>query len=318
MTDHAPGAVPAPYRPPLRFPDDERTVASLDLFLQTLLNGLLIGGVIATFTIAFQLTFGVLHVIDFAVGGWVVLGGYLGYYVASALGLDGFFAIPMAFVLFGAAGYLIGPILYNVRNSRTARPELMALALTFGLFTLLRGGMLTAWGFNTRNVPTILSGESFAIGPVTVPMIRVAAAVFAIAIAGGLFLFLYRTRYGLAIRATAENRHNAALMGVNIKRLSANVYGLYAGITAMAGVLMGAIYSVNPEVGLRYTLFAFFVAVLAGLGSVGGALVAALLLGVIEAFVSTYVGASYSLLAIFTTLFLVLLISPKGILRRGL
>ncbi len=290
----------------------------MDLLLQTLLNGLLIGGVIATFTIAFQLSFGVLHVIDFAVGGWVVLGGYLGYYVASALGLDGFAAIPAAFLLFGAIGYLIGPVLYNVRNSRTARPELMALALTFGLFTLLRGGMLTFWGFNTRNVPTFLSGQSMPIGPVTVPMIRVAAASFALAIAAGLFVFLYRTRYGLAIRATAESREHAALMGVNIRRLSANVYGLYAGITAMAGVLMGAIYSVNPEIGLRYTLFAFFVAVLAGLGSVGGALVAALLLGVIEALVATYIGSSYSMLAIFSILFLVLLVAPRGILGRGL
>lgn len=290
----------------------------MDLFLQTLLNGLLIGGVVATFTIAFQLTFGVLHVIDFAVGSWVVLGGYVGYYMATGLGVDGFAALPVAFVLFAAIGYLIGPILYSVRNSRTARPELMALALTFGLFTLLRGGMLTVWGFNTRSVPTMLSGESLAIGPVTVPLIRVAAAVFSAVIAGGLFLFLYRSRYGLAIRATAENRHNAALMGVNIRRLSANVYGLYAGITAMAGVLMGAVFSVNPEIGIRYALFAFFVAVLAGLGSVGGAVVAALLLGVIEAYVSTYVGASYSLLAIFATLFLVLLISPKGILRKGL
>ncbi|TGT92809.1 branched-chain amino acid ABC transporter permease, partial [bacterium M00.F.Ca.ET.155.01.1.1] len=109
------------------------------------------------------------------------------------------------------------------------------MALSFGLFTLLRGGMLTAWGFNTRNVTTTLSGESLAIGPVTVPLIRVVAAVFAAAIAGGLFLFLYRTRYGLAIRATAENRHNAALMGVNIGRLSANVYGLYAGHGGDAG-----------------------------------------------------------------------------------
>ncbi|WP_192355629.1 branched-chain amino acid ABC transporter permease [Mesorhizobium mediterraneum] len=290
----------------------------MDLFLQTLLNGLLIGGVIATFSIAFQLTFGVLHVIDFAVGAWVVLGGYLAYYMAAFLGIDGFLVMPMAFVLFGAIGYLMGPMIYNVRNSRTARPELMALALTFGIFTLLRGGMLTVWGFNTHSVPTALSGHSIMIGPVTVPLIRVAAAAFAVLIAGGLFFFLFRTRYGLAIRATAENRQNAALMGVNIRRLSANVYGLYAGITAMSGVLMGGIYSVNPEIGLRYTLFAFFVAVLAGLGSLGGALVAALLLGVIEAFVATYGGASYSHLAIFATLFLVLLISPRGILRRGL
>lgn len=290
----------------------------MDLLLQTLLNGILIGGVVATFSIGFQLTFGVLHVIDFAVGAWVVLGGYLAYWMSAYLGVDGFVALPVAFLLFGAIGHLIGPVIYQVRNSRTARPELMALALTFGLFTLLRGGALTFWGFNTRNVPTALSGESLMIGPVVVPLLRVAAFGFAAAVAAGLFYVLFRTRYGLAIRAVAENRHNAGLMGVDVRRLSANVYALYAGLTGMAGVLMAAIYSVNPEVGLRYTLFAFFVAVLAGLGSVGGAVLAALLLGVIEALVATYWGSSFSHLAIFATLYLVLLVSPRGILRRGL
>jgi branched-chain amino acid transport system permease protein len=288
------------------------------LFLQTLLNGVLIGGIIASFSVGFQLTFGVLHVVDFAVGGWVVLGGYLAYFMTAYLGVDGFVALPAAFVVFGALGYLIGPVIYRVRNSRTARPELMALALTFGLFTLLRGGALTFWGFNTRSVPTALSGESFTIGPVTVPLLRVAAFGFAAAIAAGLFVMLHRTRYGLAIRATAESRHNVGYMGVDVERLSGRVYGIYAGVTGMAGVLMAAIYSVNPEVGLRYTLFAFFVAVLGGLGSVSGAIVAALLFGIIEALVATYAGSSYSHLAIFATLYLVLLVSPRGILQRGL
>lgn len=290
----------------------------MDLLLQTLLNGILIGGVIASFSIGFQLTFGVLHVIDFAVGAWVVLGGYLAYWLSVAFGIDGLLTLPVAFLVLGAAGYLIGPVVYRIRNSRYARPELMALALTFGLFTLVRGGALTFWGFNTRSVETALSGESLLIGPIAVPLLRVAAFAFAASVAIVLFLILYRTRYGLAIRATAENRHNAALMGVNVERLSANVYGLYAGVTGMAGVLMAAIYSVNPEVGLRYTLFAFFVAVLAGLGSVGGAIVAAIFFGVMEAVVATYVGASYSHLAIFGTLYLVLLVSPRGILGRGL
>ena len=290
----------------------------MDLLLQTLLNGILIGGIIASFSIGFQLTFGVLHVIDFAVGAWVVLGGYLAYWMSTLLGVDGFLSLPVAFVVFGVVGYLIGPVIYHVRNSRYARPELMALALTFGLFTLLRGGSLTLWGFNTRSVPTVLSGESLMVGPVAVPLLRVVAFAFACAVAAALFFLLYRTRYGLAIRATAENRHNAGLMGVDVQRLSANVYGLYAGVTGMAGVLMAAIYSVNPEIGLRYTLFAFFVAVLAGLGSVGGAIVAALLFGVMESTVATYVGSSYSHLAIFATLYLVLLVSPRGILQRGL
>lgn len=290
----------------------------MELLLQTLLNGILIGGIIASFSIGFQLTFGVLHVIDFAVGAWVVLGGYLAYWMSTLLGVDGFLALPVAFIVFGLVGYLIGPVIYRVRNSRYARPELMALALTFGLFTLLRGGALTLWGFNTRSVPTVLSGESLIIGPVAVPLLRVVAFAFAAAVAAALFFILYRTRYGLAIRATAENRHNAGLMGVDVQRLSANVYGIYTGVTAMAGVLMAAIYSVNPEVGLRYTLFAFFVAVLAGLGSVGGAIIAALLFGVLESLVTIYAGASYSHLAIFTMLYLVLLVSPRGILRRGL
>ncbi|WP_119461952.1 branched-chain amino acid ABC transporter permease [Rhodospirillaceae bacterium SYSU D60014] len=290
----------------------------MDLLLQTLLNGILIGGIIASFSIGFQLTFGVLHVIDFAVGAWVVLGGYLAYWMSTLLGVGGFVSLPVAFVVFGAIGYLIGPVIYRVRNSRYARPELMALALTFGLFTLLRGGALTLWGFNTRSVPTALSGESLMIGSVTVPLLRVVAFAFACAVAAALFLILYRTRYGLAIRATAENRHNAGLMGVDVQRLSANVYGLYAAVTGMAGVLMAAIYSVNPEIGLRYTLFAFFVAVLAGLGSVGGAILAALLFGIMESVVATYVGSSYSHLAIFATLYLVLLVSPRGILQRGL
>jgi branched-chain amino acid transport system permease protein len=290
----------------------------VELLLQTLINGILIGGIIASFSIGFQLTFGVLHVIDFAVGAWVVLGGYLAYWMSTLLGVDGFLALPVAFIVFGLVGYLIGPVIYRVRNSRYARPELMALALTFGLFTLLRGGALTLWGFNTRSVPTVLSGESLIIGPVAVPLLRVVAFAFAAAVAAALFFILYRTRYGLAIRATAENRHNAGLMGVDVQRLSANVYGLYTGVTAMAGVLMAAIYSVNPEVGLRYTLFAFFVAVLAGLGSVGGAIIAALLFGVLESLVTIYAGASYSHLAIFAMLYLVLLVSPRGILRRGL
>lgn len=290
----------------------------MDLFLQTLANGILIGGVVATFAIGFQLTFGVLHVIDFAVGAWVILGGYLAYFMTAHLGVDGFLALPVAFVLFGAIGYVVGPVIYRVRNSRTARPELMALALTFGMFTLLRGAMLTFWGFNTRSVTTALNSGAVFLGPIVMPQLRVIAFGFAIVAAAALFFLLYRTRYGLAIRATAENRNTAGLMGVDVTRLSAVVYGIYAGITGMSGVLMGAIYSVNPEIGLRYTLFAFFVAVLAGLGSVGGAVVAAIFLGCIESVVATYWSSSYSYLAIFATLYVVLLIAPRGILGRGL
>jgi branched-chain amino acid transport system permease protein len=142
--------------------------------------------------------------------------------------------------------------------------------------------------------------------------------VFAV-LATGLFIaFLYFTRTGLAVRATAQNREHAGLMGVNVKRISTLVYSMYTGLTAMAGVLIGSIYAVTAQVGPQYALLAFFVVVLAGLGSVLGVLVAGLFLGVLQAMVTVYVGPSYTLAVVFGVLFLTLLVSPRGILRRGL
>jgi branched-chain amino acid transport system permease protein len=290
----------------------------LDLFLQTIVNGVLIGGILICLTIGFQLTFGVLHVIDFAVGGWVMLGGYAAYWLVALAGIDPFISIFFVFVLFALIGRAVGPLIYHVRTSRYARPDLMALAFTFGLFLLMRGGALWLWSYNSRNVESIFSGEFLTLGPVTIPLLRLSAFLMAIVISLGVFLLLYRTRFGMAVRAVAQNRDHAGLMGVNVKRVSAYVYGLYTGITASAGVLIATIYSVNPSVGVRYTLFAFFVAVLAGLGSVGGVLIAGLALGLMESVVSTYIGTRYSLLVVFGVLFLVLLVAPKGVLGRGI
>lgn len=290
----------------------------MDLFLQTIVNGVLIGGILICLTIGFQLTFGVLHVIDFAVGGWVMLGGYAAYWLVALAGIDPFISIFFVFVLFALIGWAIGPLIYHVRTSRYARPDLMALAFTFGLFLLMRGGALWLWSYNSRNVESVFSGEFLTLGPVTIPLLRLSAFLMAIVISLGVFLLLYRTRFGMAVRAVAQNRDHAGLMGVNVKRVSAYVYGLYTGITASAGVLIATIYSVNPSVGVRYTLFAFFVAVLAGLGSVGGVLIAGLALGLMESVVSTYIGTRYSLLVVFGVLFLVLLVAPKGVLGRGI
>ncbi|HEA52714.1 branched-chain amino acid ABC transporter permease [Marinobacter antarcticus] len=290
----------------------------MDLFLQTIINGVLIGGILISLTIGFQLTFGVLHVIDFAVGGWVMLGGYAAYWLVELAGIDPFISIFLVFALFALIGGAIGPLIYHVRTSRYARPDLMALAFTFGLFLLMRGGALWLWSYNSRNVESVFSGEFLTLGPVTIPLLRLSAFLMAIVICLGVFVLLYRTRFGMAVRAVAQNRDHAGLMGVNVKRVSAYVYGLYTGITASAGVLIATIYSVNPSVGIRYTLFAFFVAVLAGLGSVGGVLIAGLALGLMESIVSTYIGTRYSLLVVFGVLFLVLLVAPKGVLGRGI
>ena len=199
-----------------------------------------------------------------------------------------------------------------------ALPALMGLAFTFGLATLIRGGLLTVFGYTPRTVHTDLVSGNVELLGITAPMIRVAGFAFAV-VATGLFLvFLFYTRTGLAIRATAQSKENAGLMGVDVKRISSLVYAIYTGLTAMAGALLGAIYAMTPEVGLRYTLFAFFVVVLAGLGSVVGVLAAGLFLGVLQSVVTTYVGADYTLMVVFAVLFVALLLFPQGISRRGL
>lgn len=289
----------------------------MSLFVQTIVNGLLVGGLFVTISIGFSLAFGVLDVVDFAVGEWVMLGAFAGVASAVWFGIDPIVMLPVVFLVFSALGWLVSPLIYRVRTSHYARPALMALAFTFALATFARGTMLTAVGFDPRTVHIGIVHGTIAIGGLHIPALRLAGFVFA-AVATALFMaFLYWTRTGLAVRAVAQDKQIAGLMGVNVKRISSLVYALYAGLTAMAGVLVGGIYSITAQDGPGYALLAFFVVVLAGLGSIGGVLAAGLLLGVLQALITVYVSADFTLAIVFAVLFVILIVSPTGLLRRG-
>jgi len=285
-------------------------------FVQALVTGLLIGGLYVALSIGFALAFGVLDVVDIAVGMWVVLGAYSGVMVQEWLGIDPFLFLPVAFVIFGALGWLLGPLIYRVRTSRYALPALMGLAFTFGVATLIRGGMLTVFGYTPRTVKTGVASGSWEVFGIVMPAIRVVGFLFALLAVAAFLFFLYFTKTGLAVRATAQSKESAGLMGVDVKRISTLVYAIYTGLTGMSGLLIGAVYSMSPELGLRYTLFAFFVVVLAGLGSVLGVLAAGLFLGALQSLTTTYVGADYTLMVVFVVLFVALLLFPQGISRR--
>ena len=290
----------------------------MQLLVQTVVDGLLVGGLYVAISIGFSLAFGVLDVVDFAVGEWVVLGAFTGVAARTWLGIDPILFIPAVFVIFAVIGSLVAPLIYRVRTSRYARPALMALAFTFGIAMLARGTLLTAAGFDPRTVQTDLVAGTLTVGGVHMPWLRLAAFLFALVTTALFMGFLFFTRTGLAVRAAAQNKQNAGLMGIDVKRLSTIVYAIYAGLTAMAGVLIGAIYTFTAQSGPQYSLLAFFVVVLAGLGSIGGLLVAGLFLGVLQALVTVYIGADYTLAIVFGVLFIVLLVSPQGVLRRGL
>lgn len=289
----------------------------MGLLMQTLVNGILIGGIFITIAVGFSISYGVMDIVDFAVGEWIMLGAFTAFWINQYTHVDPLFLIPVIALFFALIGYLFQPVIQKVVNIKHRSAALMGLAFTFGLSTLFRGAALTLWGFNNRNLVTVLSDKNITLFNITVPAIRAGATLFSILMTAAFAFFLYRTKTGITIRAAAENKTVAGLMGVDGHRIARLVYAIYVGLTAMSGVFIGSIFSVFPDMGLRYTAFAFFVVVAGGMGSFSGAIVAGLMLGLISSFVSVYVGGAYVFLILFFILYLILVFLPKGILGKG-
>lgn len=290
----------------------------MELFLQTLIDGLLIGGLIIVVGIGFSLCFGVMHIVDFAVGEWVMVGAYTGFIFVKYFGHDPMTYLPIIFLIFCALGWLIYPLIYRAVSGKRHNPVLMGLVFTFGLSILAKGGALSVWGYHIQSISTWLSGKSLDVVVATVPALRFAGFVFGILVTLFFMIFLYKTNFGVIIRATAQDRDTASLLGVDVRRVGGLVYSLYAGMTGMSGILIGALFSIHAAMGAKYSTLAFFVVVLAGMGYVPGVIIAALVLGLLQSFVGVYIGGRYTLVALFMVMYGVLLITPKGILRRGI
>jgi len=289
----------------------------MELIVQTVVNGILIGGILITIAVGFSLAFGVMDIVDFAVGEWVMLGAFTAFWLNFYWHVDPLLLLPVNMLIFGLVGYVLQPVLQKVISIKHRSAALMALVFTFGLSTLFRGSALTLWGFNSRNLTTFLSSKSVTILGITLPALRVSATLFAIIVTLLFMVFLYKTKTGIAIRAAAENRPVAGLMGIDSNRISRLVYAIYAALTGMSGIFIGLIFSVTADMGIKYTAFAFFVVVAGGLGSFSGAIAAGLLLGLIASFVTVYLGGSYVFLVLFFILYLILVFLPKGILGKG-
>jgi branched-chain amino acid transport system permease protein len=293
----------------------------MELLPQALIDGILLGGIYITIAIGFSLVYGVMHIIDFAVGEWIMLGAFLGLYLNKWSGLDPFLLLPLVFFVFALVGYLLQPVIHRVVSGRQGNPLLMGLVFTFGLALMFRGIALTGFGFYSHSIPSTFSDHSlfYERGALfmTVPGIRLAGLVYALVITVALHWLLKKTNFGLGVRALAQNRDAAALMGVNGKRTSSYVYGIYVGISAMTGVLIGSILSVSAQMGPDYTIVAFFVVVLAGMGYLAGVPWAAFLLGLVQSFFLIYLDPGYTMLAVFAILFTILLVSPRGLFAKG-
>jgi branched-chain amino acid transport system permease protein len=294
----------------------------MELLPQALLDGILLGAIYINIAVAFSLVYGVLHIIDFAVGEWIMLGAFTGYHLTLLTKVEPFLLLPIVFVIFAGLGLALQPCIQRVLSGHKGNPTLMALVFTFGLALMIRGLAQTFFGFYSHSIPSHFSNGSYFFQKgsffVTISSVRALGLVYAIILTLVLNLLLRKTDFGLAIRALAMQKEAAGLMGVNAKRTNLFLFALYVGVTAMTGVLIGVILSVASKMGPENSILAFFVVVLAGMGYLAGVPAAAFLLGIIQSIFLVYLDPGYTMMAVFGILYLILLVSPTGMFRRGM
>ena len=284
------------------------------LSLQILANGLVLGGLYACIAAGFSLVWGVLNVINILHGSFIVLGGYLAFYAYTLFGIHPFVSILIAAPLFFALGYALQRTLIN---RMIAAPVLLTLSLTFGLDLILSNGMLVAFTADFKKLTLDPPLGVLNLGGIALPVDRLFAMALALALTGLLYLVLSRSRIGRAIVAVRMDREAAALMGVNVKRIYAVTFGLGALMAGVSGSLLAMIFPISPLSGPVYLGKAFVICVLGGLGSVPGAMIGGLALGVVESFGGLWFGPEHAVTLSFTLLILMLLFRPTGLLGRA-
>ncbi len=282
--------------------------------LQVVIGGLLLGAVYALFASGLTLIWGMMNVINFAHGDFVMLGMYVAFVLWSALGIGPLGAVPIAAVVLAT----LGVVVYFALVRHVMKGPMLAQILgTFGLALFLRYGAFWYFGADFRSLPDNLVGGTFDWGGIRIPASRLLAGVVALLVTAGLHLLLTATALGSRILAVAEDAMAAQLMGIRPQRMQAVAWALAAGATGIAGALIATFFYISPTVGESLAIVAFVTVSLGGFGSVPGALLAGLLIGVIESLSAFYIGAVYKDVVTYSLFVLVLWTRPQGLLGRA-
>jgi len=285
----------------------------LELVANVAIGGLLTGLVYGLMALGLSVIFGVVRVVNFAHGEMMTIAMYAAVVLFGAFRMDPFvalFPVAAAFFIFGyifQAG-LINPFI--------TRPEHAQFMLVIAVAIIMVNTLLMVFGPDARNVSVAYALESFSVGPLLLDTVRVYAAIAAVAIAGGLFMFFKSTRTGRAIRACADNYLGAKVVGLDVKKYYALTFGLGSACVGAAGCLMVLLVDVTPVLGPSYTLLAFIIVIVGGLGSMAGALLGGVLIGRSEALAGLFFTASAKSMFSFALLIVILLFRPQGLLGK--
>ena len=283
------------------------------IYLGVVVQGVLTGLVYGLMALGLSVIFGVVRVVNFAHGEFAVVAMYAAFLLFRSLGLD-----PLVTMLpIAAAFFLVGYVLQaTLINSFVGRSEHEQFILLVGVAIVILNGLLMIFGPDARPANLPYAFDSYAVGPLFIDKVRIYSAVAALAIAAALFCFLRYTATGTAIRACADNLTGAAVVGLNVKRLYAITFGVGLACVGAAGALMVTIADAAPTLGPAYTLLAFIIVIVGGLGSMAGALVGGVLIGVSEALAGFIIQPSMKSMFSFALLIAVLVLRPHGLLGR--
>lgn len=282
--------------------------------VQTAIDGLLLGGVYGLIAVGLTLIWGMMDVVNFAHGEFVMIGMYVAYVVVLMTHADvAVFTIASALVLF-ALGVVIyyGLIRYLLRG-----PMIAQILGTFGLSLALQYAIFWIFSPNYITLPGNALAGSFAFRGVHVPLAQLIAGVFSVVMSAAMFVLLTRTRVGKQMLAVSENRDASMLMGIQPDRVQALAWGISAASAGIAGALLATFFYLFPEVGTTFVLLAFVVVCLGGFGSVPGAIVSGLVVGLIQAYVGYLGGSSYKNMAVFGVFLAVLWMRPQGLFGKA-
>ena len=282
------------------------------LTLQLLVQGILLGGIYGLIALGLSLIFGVMGVINFAHCQMMVMAMYVSFWIFVLLGIDPYLSLVIVAAVIFVLGYAIQSALVN---RILDYPEAIQVLPLVSLGLVLENFALLLWGPDHRSPQTALSLETLWLGPVMIDVSRLIAFCLAILITILIFIFLKKSNIGKCIRAAADNRTGAILVGINVDRVNNTSFALGAATAAAAGVLLLPLMPVSPHIGHDFTLTAFIVVILGGMGNLMGALIGGLILGVAESTSTLFLPATLKQVVSFSIQIIIMLFRPQGLFR---
>jgi branched-chain amino acid transport system permease protein len=286
----------------------------LEPLVQNLVFGVLVGALYGLAAVGLSLVFGVTKILNVAHGELLMFGGYASFWAVTLLGIDPFLSLIPAVIFLAVIGYILYKLVFShlVKLDESVKIQ-NTLLVGFGLSLILQNIALRLWSADTRGITTFYSGYAFTLFGVRFPIVRVASLIIALVTLLALELFLRRTYTGKALRATVENWEAATLMGIDTQRVYLLSFVMGASLAAIAGTLVSVGYSIDPAMGLNWTLTSLIVMVLGGLGSIIGTFVGGIVLGVTQSATGFLLSQSYREVVGLVLFLLVLVLRPQGL-----